>query len=89
MNTTPTLTQTLAPAHLTASDAVLSSSVQASGNNSEAAARVDDVLRQVLRTQWDGVTAVRLDSPPGAGKTGVVRRRRAPGALRAVNGRSG
>src|SRR5262249_6720434 len=34
----------------------------------------DDALRAALRTQWDGVAAVRLDSPPGAGKTGVVER---------------
>src|SRR5262249_29888169 len=34
----------------------------------------DAALRQVLLTQWDGAPAVRLDSPPGAGKTGVVER---------------
>src|SRR5215212_4998735 len=34
----------------------------------------DEALREVLHTQWDGVPAVRLDSPPGAGKTGVVER---------------
>ena len=34
----------------------------------------DDAVAAVLRTQWDGVPAVRLDSPPGAGKTGVVER---------------
>jgi hypothetical protein len=34
----------------------------------------DEAVRQILQTQWDGVTAVRVDSPPGAGKTGVVER---------------
>jgi hypothetical protein len=34
----------------------------------------DEAVRAVLRTQWDGVAAVRLDSPPGAGKTGIVER---------------
>lgn len=34
----------------------------------------DEAVRAVLRTQWDGEPAVRLDSPPGAGKTGVVER---------------
>jgi hypothetical protein len=34
----------------------------------------DDAVRNVLRSQWQGVTALRLDSPPGAGKTGVVER---------------
>lgn len=34
----------------------------------------DDAVRQVLQTQYDRVPAVRLDSPPGAGKTGVVER---------------
>jgi hypothetical protein len=34
----------------------------------------DDAVRAVLQTQWDGNPAVRLDSPPGAGKTGVVER---------------
>jgi hypothetical protein len=38
------------------------------------AARADEAVRTVLRTQWDGAAAVRLDSPPGAGKTGVVER---------------
>lgn len=38
------------------------------------AALADEAVRAVLRTQWDGVPAVRLDSPPGAGKTGVVER---------------
>ncbi len=36
--------------------------------------RADDAVRQVLLTQYDGVPAVRLDSPPGAGKTGIVER---------------
>jgi hypothetical protein len=31
-------------------------------------------VRRVLQTQWDGEPAVRLDSPPGAGKTGIVER---------------
>jgi hypothetical protein len=31
-------------------------------------------IERVLRTQWDGIPAVRLDSPPGAGKTGVAER---------------
>src|ERR1044072_2665525 len=34
----------------------------------------DEAVRSVLRTQYDGVSALRLDSPPGAGKTGVVER---------------
>lgn len=34
----------------------------------------DDAVRSVLQTQWDGTPALRLDSPPGAGKTGVVER---------------
>jgi hypothetical protein len=34
----------------------------------------DDAVRRVLETQWAGEPAVRLDSPPGAGKTGVVER---------------
>ncbi len=34
----------------------------------------NEAIREVLRTQYDGVTALRLDSPPGAGKTGVVER---------------
>lgn len=34
----------------------------------------DDAIREVLLTQWRGVPAVRVDSPPGAGKTGVVER---------------
>jgi len=37
-------------------------------------ARAQEAIRQVLGTQWDGEPAVRLDSPPGAGKTGVVER---------------
>jgi hypothetical protein len=34
----------------------------------------DAAVRRVLETQWQGVPAVRLDSPPGAGKTGIVER---------------
>lgn len=34
----------------------------------------DAAVRQVLETQWAGLPAVRLDSPPGAGKTGIVER---------------
>jgi hypothetical protein len=34
----------------------------------------DDAVIQVLKTQWDGEPALRLDSPPGAGKTWVVQR---------------
>ena len=34
----------------------------------------DEAVRRVLQTQWDGEAAVRLDSPPGAGKTGIVER---------------
>lgn len=34
----------------------------------------DEAVRAVLQTQWDGIGALRLDSPPGAGKTGVVER---------------
>src|SRR5947209_7547966 len=38
------------------------------------AALADEAVRAVLQTQWDGAPAVRLDSPPGAGKTGIVER---------------
>src|SRR5262245_20440148 len=34
----------------------------------------EQAVERVLQTQWDGLPAVRLDSPPGAGKTGVVER---------------
>src|SRR5438552_18392060 len=34
----------------------------------------DDAVRTLLETQWAGLPAVRLDSPPGAGKTGAVER---------------
>jgi hypothetical protein len=34
----------------------------------------ENAIREVLRTQWAGEPAVRLDSPPGAGKTWVVER---------------
>ena len=34
----------------------------------------DAAVRRVLETQWAGIPAVRLDSPPGAGKTGIVER---------------
>jgi len=36
------------------------------------AALADEAVREILRTQWAGEPAVRLDSPPGAGKTRVV-----------------
>ena len=38
------------------------------------AARADAAVREILRSQWEGVPVLRLDSPPGAGKTGVVER---------------
>jgi hypothetical protein len=31
----------------------------------------NEAVTDVLRTQWDGEPALRLDSPPGAGKTWV------------------
>ncbi len=34
----------------------------------------DAAVRRVLETQWAGIPAVRLDSPPGAGKTDIVER---------------
>src|SRR5258708_37780267 len=34
----------------------------------------DAAVHQVLETQYAGLPAVRLDSPPGAGKTGIVER---------------
>ena len=34
----------------------------------------DDALREILESQWQGVPAVVLRSPPGAGKTGVAQR---------------
>ena len=34
----------------------------------------DDVVRAILRTQYEGLAALRIDSPPGAGKTGLVER---------------
>jgi hypothetical protein len=40
----------------------------------DSAALADEAVRAVLRIQWEGIPAVRLDSPPGAGKTGVVER---------------
>lgn len=42
--------------------------------SSAASAAADAAIERVLRTQWQGERAVRLDSPPGAGKTGVVER---------------
>lgn len=36
------------------------------------AVRAEQMMRNVLQTQWDGVRTVILDSPPGAGKTGIV-----------------
>jgi hypothetical protein len=49
------------------------------GNNlaagsADPATLADQAVERVLQTQWDGLPAVRLDSPPGAGKTGVVER---------------
>lgn len=41
---------------------------------SSPAALADATVNDILRTQWQGVAALRLDSPPGAGKTGVVER---------------
>lgn len=41
---------------------------------SSPAALADAVVRDVLATQWDGVTALVLNSPPGAGKTGTAER---------------
>jgi hypothetical protein len=38
------------------------------------AALADNVVRDVLATQWDGVPALVIKSPPGAGKTGVAER---------------
>jgi hypothetical protein len=38
------------------------------------AERADSALAAVLETQWRGEPAVILDSPPGAGKTGVAER---------------
>lgn len=32
----------------------------------------DNAVRDVLATQWDGVPAVVVNSPPGAGKTGIA-----------------
>jgi hypothetical protein len=46
----------------------------ASVGTPDPAGLADQAVRAVLRTQWDGIAAVRLDSPPGAGKTGVVER---------------
>jgi len=34
----------------------------------------DNALREILESQWQGVPAVVLRSPPGAGKTGVAQR---------------
>lgn len=39
-----------------------------------AATLADDAVRAILRTQYEGVAGLRIDSPPGAGKTGVVQR---------------
>lgn len=43
------------------------------------AALADKTVRDVLATQWAGAPAVVLDSPPGAGKTGVAERLAAQG----------
>src|ERR1700730_2879401 len=37
-------------------------------------ALADDAVRTLLETQWAGLSAVRVVSPPGAGKPGAVER---------------
>jgi AAA domain-containing protein len=44
----------------------------ASPGNFSPATIADEAVREILRTQWNGERAIRLDSPPGAGKTRVV-----------------
>ncbi len=34
--------------------------------------KADETIRTILQSQWDGVGALRIDSPPGAGKTYIV-----------------
>jgi hypothetical protein len=43
-------------------------------NGADSTRVADAAVRRVLETQWNGLPAVRLDSPPGAGKTGIVER---------------
>ena len=38
------------------------------------AVQADEAVRAVLRSQYGGAAALRVDSPPGAGKTGIVER---------------
>ena len=44
------------------------------GNGKSPETLANEAVTEVLRTQWDGEPALRLDSPPGAGKTWVVER---------------
>ena len=48
--------------------------MSAPGNGKSPEALANEAVTEVLRTQWDGEPALRLDSPPGAGKTWVVER---------------
>jgi hypothetical protein len=50
---------------------MISTAVRISPSPAEIA---DDAVRRMLRSQYDGEPIVRLDSPPGAGKTGIVER---------------
>ncbi len=43
-------------------------------NGASPEALANEAVNEVLRTQWDGDPALRLDSPPGAGKTWIVER---------------
>jgi hypothetical protein len=48
--------------------------MSAVGNGKSPETLANEAVTEVLRTQWDGEAAVRLDSPPGAGKTWIVER---------------
>src|ERR1700680_1410236 len=48
--------------------------MSAAGNGKIPELLATEAVTVVLKTQWDGEPAVRLDSPPGAGKTWVVER---------------
>jgi len=48
--------------------------MSATGSGQSPETLANQAVTEVLRTQWDGEPALRLDSPPGAGKTWIVER---------------
>lgn len=44
--------------------------MSAAGNGKIPELLANEAVTAVLKTQWDGEPAVRLDSPPGAGRLG-------------------